>query len=494
MKKLVVFFMTCVILLSACLMGCQNDTDKIDNTLQNTDDEVTTSPDAGQELPKNEILDIPDDLDYNNSEFVILTYNSNVKEFGDQTATDVISQTQVERDAMVEDALGILISVESMNGQWADRLTYADTVRQNVMTGNKKWDLIGAYSYVAPNLSLNEVIVDMRTTEYLDFSKVWWPQYMVDITTVNDKTFFISGDVSVNTLYEMIPIFFNAEVLEAHGFSETALYNMVREGTWTIENFFGMIENASVLSGDTVWNDDDLYAFTVLDNTCFDAFYYTELAAFREDADGKLTVAEDDFLGEQALDIFETVYDAVNTFHSLYFNTTVNRLETKQTIFATYKLYNMRVTENPNQFGILPWPKYEEGTNTWYQTLLGSPHTQYCIPMDIDDVDRSSAVLEMLAYTSYTYLTPVVFEDTMQLRYSRDENASEMFDIIRDGLTTDLGILYYDAFAVNVGTRDVQSIFRNLILNNKDNWVSNYNNNYTAGLTKVVKLLNDLYE
>lgn len=490
-KKLLLILLACLLLVSTCLAGCNKEPT---NETPTDTESVTLPPTDDPDLPDNEILEIPDELDYGKADFTILTYNANVKEFGDETATDVISQTQVERDSMVEEALGVTIYVESMNGQWADRLTYSDTVRQNVMTGNKNWDLIGAYSYVAPNLSLNNVTVDMRTTDYLDFSKAWWPQYMVDITTVNNKTFFISGDVSVNSLFEMIPIFFNAEVLEAHGFVEEELYDMVREGNWTYENFFGMIENASVLSGDTVWNDDDLYAFTVLDNTCFDAFYYTELAAFREGEDGKLTVAEDDFLGEQALDIFETVYDAANTYHSLYFNSAIPRLETKQTIFATYKLYNMRLTQNPNQFGILPWPKYEEGTNSWYQTLLGSPHTQYCIPTDIDDYNRSAAVLEMLAYTSYKYLTPVVFEDTMQLRYSRDENASEMFDIIRDGLTTDLGILYYDAFAVNFSTRDVQSIFRNMILGGKDNWISNYNNNYSAGLTKVKNLLNELYQ
>ena len=67
-----------------------------------------------------------------------------------------------------------------------------------------------------------------------------------------------------------------------------------------------------------------------------------------------------------------------------------------------------------------------------------------------------------------------------------------MYDIIRDGLTTDLGILYYNSFG-DVGGRNIQSIFRQMIKNNQDNWVSNYRNNYAAGMAQVQEILNGLY-
>ena len=186
--------------------------------------------------------------------------------------------------------------------------------------------------------------------------------------------------------------------------------------------------------------------------------------------------------------------DAIDTYHSLGYNT-AQPLEANLALFATYKLYNMRLEKNPNQYGVLPWPKYEEGTDTNYQTLLGSPHTQYCIPKDVDDPDRSSAVLEMLAYQSYVDVTPVVFEETMKVRYSHDENASQMYDIIRDGLTTDLGILYYDAF-VEINSGDVASIFRNMIINptkRTTSWTTNYEQYYQSALVDVQNQLNEIY-
>lgn len=494
MKKTLVFLMAFAMLLTTCLTGCQMFGKKDEASSENTDT-TAISPSGDDTASQNEVLDIPDDLDYGDEEFVILTYNSNVKEFGDTAATDVISQTQVERDAKVEDALGVSFNIKTMNGQWVDRLTYADTVHQNIFGGSKSWDLIGAYSFVPPNLSMRGDLVDLRATKYLNFSKAWWPQFMVDVTTVNDKTFFISGDVSINTLYEMIPVFFNISLVQAHGFDVSELYNMVREGRWTMENFFTMIQDASVQSGDMEWNQDDLYAFSVLDNTCFDAFYYaTGLSAFKENSDGSLSVSDRDFGGNQILDIFEMACDAIDTYHSLGYNT-AQPLEANLALFATYKLYNMRLEKNPNQYGVLPWPKYEEGTDTNYQTLLGSPHTQYCIPKDVDDSDRSSAVLEMLAYQSYVDVTPVVFEETMKVRYSHDENASQMYDIIRDGLTTDLGILYYDAF-VEINSGDVASIFRNMIINptkRTTSWTTNYEQYYQSALVDVQNQLNGIY-
>lgn len=492
MKKLLVFLIACLLVLSTCLVGCQNTTNDPKDT---TAKDGESTPEGEETLPENEMLGLPDDLNYGNAEFTILSYNALVDEFGDKSATDVISQSMVERDSFVEARLGIIFNIESMNGQFNDRLTYAEAVRQSVMLGGKEWDLIGAYSLVPPTLALNNAVIDMRTTEYLDFSKVWWPQFMVDTTTVNGKTYFTSGDVSINCLFQMIPVFFNSELLEIHGFDEGDLYQMVLDGDWTIENFFEMIEDVSVLGGDNVWNDvEDIYAYSVLDETALDSFYYAQgLYAFKEDAEGKLLVAEDDLLSEKILDIFTTVYDSINTYHSMYFATgAFGRWEANTTIFGTFKVSKMREVEDPNLYGILPFPKYEEGTDVAHQTLLGSPHTQYCIPYDVEDADRSSAVLEMLAYASYEYVTPTVFEDTLKLRYSRDNNASLMYDIIRDGLTTDLGILYYNSFG-DVGGRNIQSIFRQMIKNNQDNWVSNYRNNYAAGMAQVQEILNGLY-
>jgi hypothetical protein len=108
------------------------------------------------------------------------------------------------------------------------------------------------------------------------------------------------------------------------------------------------------------------------------------------------------------------------------------------------------------------------------------------------DFERSTAVMECLGYASYNYVTPVVFEETMKLRYSANEDCSQMFDIMREGCTFDVGSLFYMSFTPGVYS-DAHSMFRNNVLQNITNWQSQYLNRYEAGLTAVTEKLNQFY-
>ena len=86
-------------------------------------------------------------------------------------------------------------------------------------------------------------------------------------------------------------------------------------------------------------------------------------------------------------------------------------------IFSINQMADFRSTlaKSEEQFRLLPFPKYEEGTKTTYMTMHSFGHAQYCIPNDIEDPDRSAAVLETLGYASYIYVTPVIFEETIPM-------------------------------------------------------------------------------
>ena len=163
-------------------------------------------------------------------------------------------------------------------------------------------------------------------------------------------------------------------------------------------------------------------------------------------------------------------------------------------IFSMSFVMNFRTVfaDSQERFRILPFPKFEEGNSTSYKTLLSMWHTQFCIPSDIRDPDRSAAVLEALGYTSYHYVMPVIFEDTLKLRYSENEDCANMFDIMRNGCVFDVGSLFYMSFEGG-NYLCAHSMFRDAVQNRITNWVSNYNNRFKTGLTAVTEQLNEFY-
>lgn len=344
MKRILLFALVLVLLFGTVLTSCGKKGGKDAVT---TEEIITLDEGKGGEETKEDrssIFDVPENLDYGNDDFTVFTYNAVLNEFGDKTHTDTVSQTVVRRDSWVETRLGVTLRTVSQKGQFQDRMDYIATVNANVKSGSKSWDMIAAYSLVPGSLALEGTILDMRALQYVDFEKTWWPQFMVDTTTVNGKTYFCSGDVSINTLYQMIVMFFNPTlVLNKQLVSaEEDLYDMVRDGTWTVENLFEMTENVSEMNGDD-WNEKSIYGVSFTDQTCLDAFYYgTGLSVYTEDDTGKLSTATENLTGDRVMNLYDSVIAAATTYHSLYKEQGASRLEPGTTIFAAHKVDQMR--------------------------------------------------------------------------------------------------------------------------------------------------------
>ena len=496
MKRVISIILALLMLAATVsLVACGKDTPSTDESSE-SNDVVTQSPEEIDRLSRE--LGLPEDLNYGGAEFKILMADSTIKEYCEQTTpeSDNIDAALYQRDVYVNERLGVKIKYELTEGGYSNKDAFTEKVYNAVFATERAWDLLSCYSMVAPNLAIKNVLCDMGTLEYVDFSKIWYPQFMVETNTINDKTYFISGDVSINTLYQMQGVVFSDIQLEINGIDETELYQMVYDGTWTLENWLTMCEDFSrETAGDGVWDEKDYYSIVVGDAAWLDSFYFgSGLTLITEGEDGKLSVSAD-VNGEKVLSVYSMMYDAINTYRSVY---AVNansekKIVNNQCIFSVTTMASFRTwyKDAKESFRVLPFPKYDE-TDPAYKTLVGFGHKQCAIPNDIDDPDRSAAVLEALGYASYTYVTPVVFEETMKLRYSENSDVAQMFDYIRNGCIFDVGSLFYMQFSAS-GYYDAHSMFRNAVFNNTSNWTSNYLNNYATGLIAVTRTLNDYY-
>lgn len=488
MKRIITLLLAVLMLaLSASLVAC---TDKEDGNTDSTVEGSQTQNSVHGEGPT--ALGIPNDLKFNDV-FPVLVWHSWVDEFGTTPYRDgdAVEQAVYERDTYIEDLLGLELEYQQIDGNYEARYSFNDTIRKSIMIDNKSWDLISGYSMCPPQLALEGYLVDLNTADYIDFDKSWYPEFMTEACTIDGKTYFITGDISTNSLYAMQGVAFSSSVAADNGINENDLYQLVYDNQWTIEKMFELCEDLGRPGSDGIWDESDFYPIVTSNEACIDSFYYAAgLKVIDQTEEGGLKIS-DDLMSEAAMDIYSMIYVAKNTSKS--FDTHYNELKIveKKCIFSLSPVINFRVYWNDaaESFRILPFPKYQK--NDPYQTYLSMWCSQYCIPRDIDEPDRSAAVMEAMGYANYHQVTPVIFEETMKLRYSENEDCSNMFDIMRNGRTYEIASLFGIAFEGKGASG--YAFLRHMAVYNETDWVSTYNSTFKPNLTRVVGELNTFF-
>ena len=86
----------------------------------------------------------------------------------------------------------------------------------------------------------------MLEVDNLDFEKPWWPSNLIEQSTINDKLYFVSGDISANVIYAMYVIFFNKGIQNEFKLEDP--YQLVHDGKWTLDK---MIDYSKGIYSDT---------------------------------------------------------------------------------------------------------------------------------------------------------------------------------------------------------------------------------------------------
>ena len=92
-------------------------------------------------------------------------------------------------------------------------------------------------------------------------------------------------------------------------------------------------------------------------------------------------------------------------------------------------------------FGILPWPKYDENVQG-YPTTLGSYSNFFIVPKTVKDAEMVSVVLEAMSFYGYQHIISVYFDDVLSYKYSPDPESVEVLNLIKDSRIYDLSGAY----------------------------------------------------
>lgn len=134
-------------------------------------------------------------------------------------------------------------------------------------------------------------------------------------------------------------------------------------------------------------------------------------------------------------------------FLSRYFGSTQLSMQEMAQVFANNQvLYFTHIPESllelrqsDNDFGIIPFPKYNDTQQEYVTPLTHWAATFSAIPTMTSDPERSAIVLNLLSAESCYELMPSLYEVVLDVKYTRDAESAQMLDIIFDTRTYDIG-------------------------------------------------------
>jgi hypothetical protein len=135
-------------------------------------------------------------------------------------------------------------------------------------------------------------------------------------------------------------------------------------------------------------------------------------------------------------------------------------------------------------FAILPFPKYDEAQKNYGAIVASAWATYTVIPITCTDTEKTANILEAMGYYAQKYITPAYYDVTVTNKLVRDDETTEMLDIILKNRVLDLAYLY------NWG--DLNGMFYGMAQGGKTDFVSQFEKKENAVNKAIEKTLAEL--
>ena len=156
---------------------------------------------------------LPDEeLDYDDEPISMLYWTGGMDEFEQTEEVDDAALASIyKRNMAIQDRLDVELAFTAEPGDSHAWKTFVSRVQTALDGGLHDFDIVSGYARAVGAMAVKGLVTNLSAIEnsYIDLEKPWWPSNIVANLALEDNLYFISGDMSTNTIYNMHTIFFN---------------------------------------------------------------------------------------------------------------------------------------------------------------------------------------------------------------------------------------------------------------------------------------------
>ncbi len=433
---------------------------------------------------------------YENEKFHVLTRSSGewtVKDiYAEEDSADTIVNAIYERNLQIEQDLGVKVEQTLI-----DVNAIYNTLYNSVAGGETIYDAVDMNLMTSFEAASQGLLYDLEVDiPYIDLSKPWWDQTTREDFSIKNKLYYTASDINLMSYMATWVAVFNKDLMKDLGYGEDYIYNCVREGKWTLDEYYNIVKVFTEdINNDNNMTSVDKYG-TSMQGSGPDGFMLCAgLRYCTKNENDELIFKE---LDDQTLDLLQKVMKVASPTHAYNSHSPQNEImgtdpENGRRMFTENRALFFTETlqavdsfrDMEANFGIVPLPKYDEDSEyTSFIHYWGG--SAVSVPTSAPDLEKTGVVLEYMAYLSHRYVTPVYFSRVVEGKFSRDEDS---LDMIENYIMTNR--IFDLVMANRLG--GLPDLMMNLINSNTNAFASRYGGN-SKNMAIQISKLNDSFE
>ena len=405
-----------LLLVALLLTSCGGESGEVTESqpTDTTEPEVTT---AEAVIPERDFNDYNFNILNGNVYSWFTVSNVTTEEENGDTMNDAIYQ----RNRKVEERYKITITETPTNAAQSDYL-------KSVQAGDNSFDVALLRMEWALPVVLQNAAVNWSDIPHLELDREWWVKgSLTSMSLMNNIYYGVS--LFDTTHFDSVRVFyFNKQMVE--DFKLESPYELVESGKWTLNKFHEMgMAVASDLNGDGKWDENDRYGFGGTPNVTGNTLM-CGVGAILSIGKDKDDVPFFDLDKESSIERLTAVSKIMGTDDGFVCRENYGDVfKSGNILFSNELIYGaVQMRDSETDFGIIPAPKWDEDQEE-YINLGGSPFFM-TVPTTSEDLDRTGAIMEALAYDSMGLIDKAMYDIVLKGKSSRDDESIGMLDLI----------------------------------------------------------------
>ncbi|MCL2813260.1 MAG: extracellular solute-binding protein [Oscillospiraceae bacterium] len=435
-------------------MACAKNEENNNTPTENNPDaqNAADAADQGDAAEVKLFPDLDENADFGGHVFNILTRTSTSGDWLDWIPRDVVYKEEQSGDTINDAVFKRNTYIEEKYNFKIEQLfteNFGGDIKKSINAGDELYDMIESPMREASGFAQNGYFMNLLEVPNLDFNQPWWDQGAREILSFGHKIYFMSGDLLMVNNDTCCGFVFNKELLKDLALEDP--YPLVKEGKWTMAKLYDLCKDASSdLNGDGVYDyKDDRFGLIGQRDTLISFLHSAgEYICKKDDNDWPYITfgSERSIAAMEAC--FKVMYEGNITHNAHHLEGKVPAIyPVSEEMFMDNRVLFMwvrlRIVENlrsmDKDFGILPLPKLDESQPIYRTDVISYTGCLMCVPVTTSNPERTGHILEAICAESKYTTMPAYYDVTLKTKMARDEDSSDMLDIIFANRVWDIG-------------------------------------------------------
>ena len=349
--------------------------------------------------------------------------------FCDSPNGDIRNDQVYARNAMIEKDFNIIIEPDTGK-------RVGDVIQNQFVAGwtEGDYDLYGWSGRQFLPLATTGCMANLANYENLDIYNDHWDQEFVDMFTIYDSLYAISGNISVGVQTAVQVLCFNKTLFRETGREEP--YDLVRNKKWYVQSLLDLMEGfAQDKDKDGYDWDKDLYAITGWGSEASHGLFTASGFTFVKNDGEKLVIDIDTEYLDELTDALIDVWSQAGAY--MDHSGSAERHHMPHQVFSDGRgLFCDIITgkiaaffsDMNDDYGILPEPMLNDKQKDYY-SYVGAYTSIYGVSSLDQNPERTGNLMEAFCAANTDMVIPKMYEIVTKVQNARYNDSAEMLDI-----------------------------------------------------------------